>query len=78
MTMPVRQEFATLPKEELLELRRRIKAALPRKWQMAMLSGREEDRIPQEEYDKFVLSQLELYKQEQIQKKQQTAQEPVA
>ena len=62
MNTPTRKEFAALPKEELLELRRRIVAALPREWQMAMLSGREEDRIPQEEYDKFVLAQFELYK----------------
>ena len=73
MTTPVRKEFAELPKEELLALRRRIKAALPREWQMSMLSGREEDRIPQDEYDKFVLGQLELHKQEQARKKQQTA-----
>jgi hypothetical protein len=64
MTTPLREEIAALPKEELLELRRRIKAALPREWQMAMLSGREEDRIPQEEYDKFVHTQLKLYKAE--------------
>lgn len=62
MTTPLQEKIATLPKEELLELRRRIKAALPRDWQMALLSGREEDRIPQEEYDQFVSVQLELYK----------------
>jgi hypothetical protein len=60
----MRKEMAALPKAELLELRRRIKAALPREWQMALLSGREEDRIPQEEYDRFVSKQLELYKKE--------------
>jgi len=74
MTTPASEEMAALPKEELLELRRRIVAALPREWQMAMLSGREEDRIPQEEYDKFVSVQLELYKQEKAATKEPAAQ----
>jgi len=64
MTPRLQEELDALSKEELRGLRRRIKAALPREWQMAMLSGREEDRIPQEEYDKFVSTQLQLYKKE--------------
>jgi len=74
-----KEGLKALSHEELRELRQRIIAALPREWQMAMLSGREEDRIPQEEYDKFVSVQLELYKQDREQKKQQvTVQDSVA
>ena len=74
MNALLKEGLDALRKEELLELRKRIMAALPREWQMSLLSGREEDRIPQEEYDKFVHTQLELYKQEQTQKRQQAAQ----
>ena len=61
----------TLSQEELRELRRRIIAALPKEHIIARMSGTE--GMPQEEYDKFVHTQLLLYKQEQAQKKQQTA-----
>jgi len=78
MTTQLREELATLSKEELLELRRRITASLPKKEQIAMLSGGE-DRMTQEDYDKFVSMQLESYRQEQMQKRQQAvAKEPAA
>jgi len=68
----LKEELETLSKEDLLELRRRIKASLPKTEQIAMLSGRAE-RMSQEDYDKFVGMQLGLYKQEQMQKRQQAA-----
>ena len=51
-----------LSKEELRELRRRIMTALPEEHVIARMSGTR--GMPQEEYDKFVLTQLELYKAE--------------
>ena len=57
-----REGLDTLSKEELKELRRRIIAAMPREHIIARMSGLE--GMPREEYDKFVHTQLELYKQE--------------
>ena len=65
MEIPLKEELEALSKEDLLELRRRIKASLPKKEQIAMLSGRAE-RMAQEDYDKFVGMQLGLYRQEQM------------
>jgi len=59
-----------LSKEELKELRKRIMTALPREHIIARMSGTE--GMPQEEYDKFVHTQLKLYKQEKA-----AAKEPV-
>ena len=70
----LKEGLDALSKEELRELRRQIIANLPIKQQYALLSG--EGRMPQEEYDKFVYTQLQLYKQERAQKCQQVAQVP--
>jgi len=72
-----REGLADLSKEELKELRMRITAALPKKHQLALLSGNKEEGMSQEEYDRFVSIQLQLYKQDRIQKSQQAVQEPV-
>ena len=62
-----------LSEEELRELRRRIILAMPKKHQFALLSGNREEGLPQEEYDKFVYSVLQLYKQEKVQERQTQA-----
>ena len=63
MMPQLEEELEVLSKEERKELRRRIIASLPIKEQYALLAG--EGRMPQEEYDKFVYTQLQLYKQDQ-------------
>ena len=64
MTPQLQKELDALSKEELIELRKRIRAAMPKEQIIARMSGTE--GMPQEEYDKFVHTQLELYKQERM------------
>ena len=71
MTPQLQKELDALSKEELIELRKRIRASMPNEQIIARMSG--EEGMPQEEYDKFVSVQLELYKQEKAATK-----EPVA
>ena len=71
MTPQIQEELATLSHEELKELRRRINAALPKEHIIARMSGME--GMPQEEYDKFVYTQLQLYKQDLAKKTQPVA-----
>ena len=71
MTSQLQEELDTLSKEELIELRKRIRASMPKEQIIARMSGTE--GMPQEEYDKFVHTQLKLYKQEKA-----AAKEPVA
>ena len=72
MTPQLQKELDALSKEELVELRKRIRASMPKEQIIARMSGSE--GMPQDEYDKFVYSQLELYKQERAQKQQASVQ----
>jgi len=68
MTPQLQEELDALTKEELIELRGRIIASMPKEQIIARMSGTE--GMPQEEYDKFVYTQLQLYKQDMAKKTQ--------
>ena len=72
MTPQLQEELDALSKEELVELRKRIRTAMPKEQIIARMSGTE--GMPQEEYDKFVHTQLKLYKQEKAAAKERAAQ----
>ena len=71
MTPQLQEELDALSKEELIELRKRIRTAMPKEQIIARMSGTE--GMPQEECDKFVYTQLQLYKQERTKKTQPVA-----
>ena len=73
----IKEEYDALSKEELKEFRRRIVQALPKKQQLALLGDPRVERMSQGEYEQFVYTQFQLYKQEQVLKKQQATQEPM-
>ena len=68
MEILLKEGLDSLSEEELRELRKQIIVNMPMKQQYALLSG--EGHMPQEEYDKFVYSQLQLYKQKRAQETQ--------
>ena len=71
MTPQLQEALDALSKDELIELRKRLRASMPKEQIIARMNG--EEGMPQDEYDRFVYSQLELYKQERALKMQKPA-----